>query len=201
MSDPTVPVPLGPDPNADLVTHPGDGWPTALDRLAAKLRMQGRWQSGYADDPPPHKANAEPIPPRELLYNPHLDPGAQHSCTDEDGKRVCPPGGPLIIPDEEHPGNLVTSRLIQGGDTDRHAPVLDVDIPMQVVLSPSGNAHLYFPTLRLEWEAYVKLLVALSEAGIISPNWMAACARDGRTMVRVPGATKFNRDNCGISEL
>lgn len=174
-------------------------YPTELDRLAAKLRMAARWRSGALNpgDVPLASITAdEPIPERVTYYNPHIDPDGGHVC---DKNNPCPLGGELLKPTDEHPANLVSSRI--KGPEDIHAPVLDIDIPMQVVLSPSGNAHLYFPGLRISWEKYVKLLVALAEAEIISPNWMAACARDGKTFVRAPGTTKFNVNGAGISEL
>lgn len=87
----------------------------------------------------------------------------------------------------EDAANLVTSATGRG---DWHLPVLDLDVPHRYVPSSTeGHGHLYLDT-PLPWDAYVKLLRALSEAGILEYGYVDASIEKGATMVRKPGVLK-----------
>lgn len=134
---------------------------------------------------------SEPITARKRYYNPILDPHCQRKMTPEMRKAVdedrYADGGPLNEPDHEHPTNLVSSLCGDG----KHRPALDIDIACEVLpSSTAGHFHLYFPTLALEWDAYVELLDALAKAGILEERYVAHSKERGQTLLRPPGVEK-----------
>lgn len=102
---------------------------------------------------------------------------------------------PILKRVEEHEDyNLVSSKLADWHER-YHAPVLDIDIPCRYVKSSTeGHGHLYFDSLRLTWAQYVALLAALTQAGIIEPNYFDHCIAAGMSTVRPPHVRKRNTD-------
>lgn len=95
--------------------------------------------------------------------------------------------GELLHPTDDKPANVVSSLCIDG----LHRPALDIDIPCVMFESATpGHCHLYFPTVALTWERYLKLLLALEECGIIEPKFRYFAARREQTILRLPGAKK-----------
>lgn len=97
------------------------------------------------------------------------------------------------MPGKEYPSqlaNLVTSESALHPGT--HLPVLDLDVPAWLVPSSTpGHSHLYI-NVKMSWEQYQILLIALAQAGIIEENYMRHSLSHGRTYVRKPGITKDN---------
>lgn len=82
--------------------------------------------------------------------------------------------------------NLVSSLCIDG----QHRPVLDFDIPARYVPSSTpGHGHLYVD-VPMDWERYEKLLLALRDAGILEPGYVAAAIMRKATFVRPEGVLK-----------
>ncbi len=93
----------------------------------------------------------------------------------------------LQQPSEGKPANLVSSLCMDGV----HRPAIDIDIPCQYVESSTpGHGHLYFPTLKLNWDQYSRLLVALGEAGIVEKTYVKHSLKRGQTLLRPPGVKK-----------
>lgn len=158
-----------PAPDADLIDYnDDDGWPAML-------------------------------PTRLAYYNPWLDPRynsavvhVRHSGrttirsshpADDGSVR----GGPLLVPDDDHPANLVSSLCSDG----YHRPALDIDVPMVVLPSSSkGHHHVYFPTVVLDDARMALLLSTLEVCGILSPSHVAAVRDRGQTLLRPPHVRK-----------
>lgn len=71
-----------------------------------------------------------------------------------------------------------------------HRPVLDLDLPAQLVPSSTpGHFHLYLDVEVAHWP-YMALLEALEHAGIIEPGYSRASQERGYTAVRLPWVTK-----------
>jgi hypothetical protein len=88
---------------------------------------------------------------------------------------------PKPLPSGEH--NVVTSSL---GIADRHAPVLDLDIPHELVPSATpGHSHLYLD-VAMTWEQYKKLLRVLADVGIIEHGYYRASVAKGFSAARLP---------------
>jgi hypothetical protein len=84
--------------------------------------------------------------------------------------------------------NLVSSIVADGSGL--HRPVLDLDMPAYLVPSSTpGHHHLYIDH-PMTWEAYVKLLEALADAGLLERGYVEASVRRGRTDVRLPWVRK-----------
>jgi hypothetical protein len=80
--------------------------------------------------------------------------------------------------------NLVTSHVKD--DPGVHAVCIDIDMPCQLFESRTpGHHHLYIDK-KIEWEAYVKLLRALAEAGIVEQGYVDASVAKGCTALRIP---------------
>lgn len=75
-------------------------------------------------------------------------------------------------------------------DPDKHMVVLDIDIPAVLIPSSTpGHSHLYIQS-SMDWETYQRLLVALSDAGVIQPGYAGASITRGFTAVRLPWVSK-----------
>lgn len=86
----------------------------------------------------------------------------------------------------EEDANLVGSLLENGN----HAPVIDLDIPAQLIASSTpGHGHLYIDH-ELTWEQYKRLLLVLAEIGIIEYGYYHASIQKGMSHVRKPGVMK-----------
>ena len=71
-----------------------------------------------------------------------------------------------------------------------HIPVIDVDVPVEVVESTTpGHFHLYIDHL-VEPEKYMALLVALADCGIVEEGYARASYAKGFSAVRVPWLAK-----------
>jgi hypothetical protein len=80
----------------------------------------------------------------------------------------------------EGPGGLIIRRR------ETHAPVLDLDIPHELVPSTTpGHAHLYLD-VEMSWRKYKRLLRALAAAGVVEKGYVKASLRRRLTAVRVP---------------
>jgi hypothetical protein len=71
-----------------------------------------------------------------------------------------------------------------------HKIVLDIDLPAQLIESTTpGHFHLYIDK-EIPHPEYMRLLVALGEAGIIEEGYMRASLDRGYTAVRLPWIKK-----------
>ncbi len=93
----------------------------------------------------------------------------------------------------ERKANLVGSRVqgaTPGAELDWHMPVLDIDIPAQLIPSTTeGHHHLYLDVV-IPWDKYERLLLSLEECGIIEEGYSDASRRRKQTFVRKPGVRK-----------
>jgi hypothetical protein len=96
----------------------------------------------------------------------------------------------------EEGANLVSSLLENG----KHSPVLDIDFRASLIPSSTfGHFHLYLDGLELEWPAYVKLLAALRDAGVIQEGYFRLQTERGATFLRPPGVVKVPGDGLNDS--
>ena len=110
-------------------------------------------------------------------------------------------GGPVTAAKLEKPDNfyqvadLDEANLISSLTEDGfHAPVIDFDLPLDVVPSTTpGHTHLYINT-KMSWEDYQKLLNVLVEVGLVEENYVKASLARGFTSVRPPGLFKSTVD-------
>ena len=94
-------------------------------------------------------------------------------------------------PSWENPGNLIVSGPPFTVPQEHHTPLLDIDIPVELIESSTpGHHHLGFPEIKLSWTKYVNLLKALKDAGIIEPGYYGASIERGFTAVRTPDNRK-----------
>lgn len=92
----------------------------------------------------------------------------------------------VISPENSHGANLISSRCTSG----KHAPVIDIDVPMYVVPSSKlGHGHLYIDK-EITWAQYTRILKALVSAGIVEEGYLEASMERGFTAVRPIGVTK-----------
>ena len=75
--------------------------------------------------------------------------------------------------------NAVESHL--GGDV--HVPVLDIDLPVQVLASKTPGHHHLLIDAPMSWRKYRRLLRALARAGIVEKEWARATIASRRTWV------------------
>ena len=102
---------------------------------------------------------------------------------DEEGKERY-----TIVP--EHEANLITSK-VKSLYGNRHAPVLDIDVPHKLVPSSTeGHAHLYID-VECDWSDYVAFLRAAVKIGLIEYGYAEASITKGFSAVRKPGVTKI----------
>lgn len=82
--------------------------------------------------------------------------------------------------------NVVSSLLTNG----RHAPAIDVDLPVHAVPSSTpGHSHLYIDA-ELTWDEYLRLLTVMAEIGLVEEGFLDSAKRRGTTLLRLPGVTK-----------
>lgn len=71
-----------------------------------------------------------------------------------------------------------------------HRPVLDLDVPAQLVPSTTpGHHHLYID-VDMSWPTYKRLLRALAKAGVIEAGYAKASIHRGASFVRLPWVRK-----------
>jgi hypothetical protein len=77
-----------------------------------------------------------------------------------------------------------------GPDGKTHHPVLDIDVPAELIPSTTpGHSHLYLD-VDMNWGQLQMLLAALHAAGIIERGYMDASIARGFTCVRLPWVKK-----------
>lgn len=108
-------------------------------------------------------------------------------------------GVTFAVPIDE--ANLITSLSPEAIDVEdpfeegdgvevMHMPVIDIDVPCRLVESTTpGHFHLYIDK-GISWDAYVVLLMAMEEAGIIETGYLSASLDRGYTAVRPPWVKK-----------
>ena len=75
-------------------------------------------------------------------------------------------------------------------DTEQHYVVLDIDHPTQLIPSSTpGHFHLIIEKLVPKYE-WIKVLLALSDAGIVQPGYAYASIKAGYTSIRLPWVRK-----------
>jgi hypothetical protein len=84
--------------------------------------------------------------------------------------------------------NISTS--IREDDAERHALLLDLDVPAWLIPSSTeGHSHLYVD-VSIREDAYFQLLDALANAGVIQRGYADASKRRGGTALRLPWIKK-----------
>jgi len=95
------------------------------------------------------------------------------------------------VPEEK--ANLISSECADG----LHAPVLDIDLPINVLPSSQlGHYHLYIDK-KMSWEDYTILLKALAACGVVEKGFVDAALDKGYTAVRKPGVQKPGTGSVG----
>lgn len=87
--------------------------------------------------------------------------------------------------------NVVTSRMPSRPLTEpMHMPVIDIDFPARLEPSSTeGHFHLYLDWA-LTWPQYLKLLVVMTEVGLVEEGYTLAASKRGYTTVRLPHVKK-----------
>lgn len=109
-------------------------------------------------------------------------------------------GGPMHEVNPEH-ANLVSSQVFYDGQGDQtyHYPILDIDLPVEVLNSTTpGHHHLFIKKLLTD-KQYDKLLRVLVEVGIVQQGIIdLQWEQDKMTCARMPGIKKeFNSMSSG----
>lgn len=94
------------------------------------------------------------------------------------------------VPDPD--GELMSSYI---AGSKKHAPVLDIDIPMRLIPSTTpGHSHLYID-LPMSRTKMMFMLWALKLAGVIEMGFFWWCLRRGGTFVRIPSVRKTEAES------
>jgi hypothetical protein len=80
-------------------------------------------------------------------------------------------------------------------DDNMHTPVLDIDVPAQLVPSSTPGNHHLFLDVPMTWEQYQKLIDVMAEVGILQPGYVLASKARGFTAVRLPWRKKGPNDD------
>jgi hypothetical protein len=72
----------------------------------------------------------------------------------------------------------------------RHKPVLDLDFDAVLWKSSTPGHHHLLLDRELTWKQYTRLLLALEDAGILSPEYVDVSLKRGYTAVRLPWKKK-----------
>src|SRR5690606_35829898 len=92
----------------------------------------------------------------------------------------------VVVDTPPETANLITSECENG----MHAPVLDIDLPVEVYPSSQlGHNHLYIQH-EMTWEQYTELLTTLARCGIIEEGYANASIAKGFSAVRPVGVQK-----------
>lgn len=84
----------------------------------------------------------------------------------------------------------VTSRRVNEFGLERHAVLIDLDVPAWLVPSSTeGNSHLYIDVSTTR-SKYFRLLDALAECGVIERGYAEASKRKGASYLRLPWVKK-----------
>ncbi len=88
---------------------------------------------------------------------------------------------------------IVTSSTSQTPDQGAHYPVIDLDIPVNLLPSSKlGHSHLYI-NHPVTQEQLFKILDVLAECGIVEAGYVAASKARGYSAVRLPWVKKAER--------
>ncbi len=82
--------------------------------------------------------------------------------------------------------NLITSRT---QNPKFHRAILDIDIPVKIIESSSGNSHLYIDCL-MTWDAYKELLTVMAKCGILEAGFAEGSKKRGFSALRLPHIKK-----------
>lgn len=84
--------------------------------------------------------------------------------------------------------------------SDSHKLILDLDFPIEVYESSSGNNHLIFPQ-DLSFEAMIEILEVLQKHRIVQKGWVDGAKKAGYASLRPPGVDKgVQENNYGLDE-
>lgn len=75
-----------------------------------------------------------------------------------------------------------------------HKLILDLDFPIEVYESSSGNNHLMFPQ-DLSFEAMIEILEVLQKHRIVQKGWVDGAKKAGYASLRPPGVDKGVQEN------
>lgn len=79
-----------------------------------------------------------------------------------------------------------------------HFLILDVDYPVEVLKSSSGNSHLIFGKYMTK-EDMLEVVEVLGKHGVVQKKWADSARSHGYATLRLPGVSKYNdHDNCGL---
>jgi hypothetical protein len=147
---------------------------------------------------------------RHLLYKVDFNMTAQVANMDLDHEE---PEGARVVVDDPEVANVISSRLhpdeerlmellsimTRHPDEERkfrnvrggwHTIVLDIDHPAALVPSTTeGHFHLYID-VPLQWDVYCRLMIAMSDAGVLEPGYVDASINRGASFLRLPGVKK-----------
>ena len=143
----------------------------------------------------PKPAKKKLTPKRIFLHSSQVDltkQAFQDSFAIVDGEYVVIPNSQgfqqITVEAEPEVSNLISSKC----DNGKHAPVIDIDIPIAVYPSSQlGHYHLYIEK-EITWTQYTRILKALSSAGIIEEGYLNASLERGYTAVRPVGVVKVD---------
>ena len=100
-----------------------------------------------------------------------------------------------MVPASPLTANVISSAVIEVGGQTYHKPLIDLDIEhFYIQSSTPGHAHLYVDVLLPE-DKYRKLLEVLVECDILGKGSAAQLDRDGGTILRLPGVSKYDEGN------
>lgn len=86
--------------------------------------------------------------------------------------------------------NLVTSTIGTDPKTSLHYPVIDIDVPINIVpASRIGHSHLYI-NHPVTQEGLMEILHVLAKHGIVEEGYAGACEARGYSAVRLPWIKK-----------
>jgi len=98
---------------------------------------------------------------------------------------------PVAGPDE---ANIITSvverQLPLPKNLVRHAPVIDLDIPCILLDSSTPGHHHLIIDKEISWSAYLKVLGALADAGLVEDGYRDASEKRGYSAIRLPWVKK-----------
>lgn len=93
--------------------------------------------------------------------------------------------------------NVVSSERI---DSDRHAVLLDLDLPAYLVPSSTpGHSHLYID-VDVPQDDYFDLLDVLARCGVVEPGYAASSKAKGGTYLRLPWVKRLNPVDPGFDD-
>lgn len=88
--------------------------------------------------------------------------------------------------------DLISSRVL-GLEDEWHMPAIDIDMPVYAVRSDTpDHSHLYIQK-KMHWDAYLKLLQAMAEAGIVEEGYVQMSEVRGASFLYMPGRGRGSR--------